>query len=118
MELLLSYPWPGNVRQLKNLLERVAVLSMGDVIKIEDLPKDFLQKGELNRQADGISDIEFPFSIQNKLDDIEKRWIKQAMEQGGSIRRSAELLGLTPSSLYRKLKKYDIDSKAEQVVPE
>jgi len=111
MQRLLEHPWPGNVRQLKNLLERVIILSAGNEIVIEDMPKDFFSEEEtVSVNGDFINKLELPGSLPEEIEKLEQHWIAMALEKGGSIRKAAGLLGMDSSALYRKMKKYGISS--------
>ncbi|MBW1791723.1 MAG: sigma-54-dependent Fis family transcriptional regulator [Deltaproteobacteria bacterium] len=79
MERLFQYSWPGNVRELENLIERMVILAVDDVIGIDDLPERFLQKGH---GAEEIFEIpEKGFSLSDVVGDYEKRLIIQALNQ-------------------------------------
>lgn len=111
IESFLCHEWPGNVRQLKNLLERVVVLSTGKEIVKGDLPKDFLEDEETDRKRDPyINENELPGSMSDEIERLEKHWITMALKRGGSIRNAGSILGMNPSSVYRKMKKYGIGS--------
>lgn len=97
---LQGYDWPGNVRELENALERAAILSRGDVIGADALP------GRINEPAQASLVSEKPPSTPT-LDLIERAyivWVLQA--EGGNKARAAEVLGIDPSTLYRKLNRY------------
>ncbi len=94
--LLASHPWPGNARELKNVLETAAALCRGKTIGPGDLPA-------LSTAPD--SDAEEGGSIR----DAEARAISEALEKaGGNKRKAARLLGIAPSTLYAKIKQYGI----------
>ena len=102
---LLKYHWPGNVRELKNLMERLCIFSEG-VITVEDLPEYILGKGS-KRGA-------FTFGIK-PLKEIrelaEKEAIKLALEKYGkkNLKEVAKALDIDLSSLYRKIKQYNLE---------
>ena len=94
--MLLSYRWPGNVRQLRNVIDSAVVMAEGDQIQVRDLG--------IRREPDETS---LP-SL--RLDDWEKRLIRDALTQaGGSVREAAELLGIGRATLYRKIDEYRIE---------
>ena len=101
-DLLISYGWPGNVRELQNVIERAVILTTGKRISAEDL--QLKQKsGSLKNETELVS-----------LAENEKRHILQVMEQvSGNRSRAARILGMDRSSLWRKLKSYDKNSKEE-----
>ena len=100
--ILQSYDWPGNVRELENALERAAVLSNGDEIGPATLPERLTTQ----KAAPLVSDRLPP---NPQLEIIERayiHWVLQA--EGGNKTRTAEVLGIDPSTLYRKLLRYGI----------
>ncbi|GMV99232.1 MAG: sigma-54-dependent Fis family transcriptional regulator [Candidatus Hydrogenedentota bacterium] len=108
LELMRRYRWPGNVRELENTLEQLYILTDADVIKPEHLPEKLRDRtpepGDFALPPGGIV-----------LEDLEQDLIRQALARsGGSIKDAAELLGLTYKTLQYRLKKHEIDRKAEQ----
>ena len=100
--VLQSYDWPGNVRELENALERAAVLSQGKEIRPETLPDRLT-----SQKATPLVSDRLPPNPQ--LEIIERayiHWVLQA--EGGNKTRTAEVLGIDPSTLYRKLLRYGI----------
>lgn len=96
MDLLKSLPYPGNIRELRNLVERIILLSPTPQIKAEDV----------REQVGIIPDI----TIEGSMDKIERKVIEDAMRKcQGNVSRAAQLLGITRQTLYRRLKKFDID---------
>ena len=95
MEILLNYAWPGNVRELQNVIYRALFLSSDGIIEPRDLSPDLTS----DRKVSG-----------RKLEDIEKEHIlKVFQEVQGQKRKAAEILGVDPKTLYRKLHRYGID---------
>lgn len=96
---LLAYEWPGNVRSLRHSIERALILSKGSSLE----PEDF--------QLDGVSPktSEIGDSGTFKLDELEKdAVVKALLKHGFNISRAANELGITRTSLYRRMEKYDI----------
>jgi two-component system response regulator HydG len=103
MELLRKYDWPGNVRELENALERAAVVSPTRVIHPDSLP-------ERVRAAPTPQLIADAPPANPPMEVIERayiHWVLQA--EGGNKTRAAEVLGIDPSTLYRKLNRYGIE---------
>ncbi|MSR35153.1 MAG: sigma-54-dependent Fis family transcriptional regulator [Gemmatimonadetes bacterium] len=103
MALLVKYDWPGNVRELENALERAAVLSPDALIHPDALP-------ERVRTAPTQPLIAEPPPGNPSMEVIERAyilWVLQA--EGGNKTRAAEVLGIDPSTLYRKLNRYGIE---------
>ena len=97
---LMSYDWPGNVRELENVVERAMALGSGPVIQLADLPSN-LQFSSGERIS--LTDELLP------LAELEKRAILRAVrESGGDKVAAARLLGIGKTTLYRKLKQYQI----------
>ena len=100
---LQRYDWPGNVRELENALERAAILSRGDVISADALP------GRIQDPAPSPLVSERPPSNPT-LELIERAYILWVLEsEGGNKARAAEVLGIDPSTLYRKLNRYGVN---------
>jgi Nif-specific regulatory protein len=92
-EKLMAYNWPGNVRQLRNVIDSAVVLADGTQIKPEDLG--------LHDTSDELESL--------RIDFWERKLIKQAIERtGGNIPEAARLLGIGRATLYRKVEEYDL----------
>jgi DNA-binding NtrC family response regulator len=103
MKWLQQLPWPGNIRQLKNLVERSVLMSRKDNLDIED----FRMQPELPAAKKGA--VLLPQVGALTLEEIEVLMIKKALDfHKNKISKAAESLGLTRSSLYRRLDKYNI----------
>lgn len=95
-DILLSYPWPGNIRELENVIERAIVLSRGEAIDKPDLAYLSAQKAE-----------QFPSDF--SLKELEKSQILKVLERtGGNLSQAAELLGIHRNTLRLKMKEYGI----------
>jgi transcriptional regulator with PAS, ATPase and Fis domain len=108
MHILLAYPWPGNVRQLENVIERAAVMSENDIIDVPHLPPEIRGRVSTGPQkmSDGFS------SLDEQLREIEKGMIIDALLKTGGVQvRAAELLGINQRSLWHRIKKYHIEVK-------
>ncbi len=99
---LMSYSWPGNVRELKNVIERAFVLSGGQHITEAEI---VLQQNEDVLDLSGTLEE----AVNRAREWVERRKIQMAMkEANGEIREAAGVLGISPKTLYAKLKKYGI----------
>ncbi len=110
MDALVSYSWPGNVRQLRNALERAVIMCDNGRIESKDLPTEVLAG---SREPQG-SFVSFPESSSNgvpiNLRQTERQQIINALKQTGWHRgKTAELLGISPSTLYRRLRGYELE---------
>ncbi|MGH7767700.1 MAG: sigma-54-dependent transcriptional regulator [Candidatus Binatia bacterium] len=102
MRLLISLPWKGNVRELDNVLERAMILGSGEWIVPADLPAGDVPQSDLS--SDGTLDA--------VLRGCERVQIERSLEEaGGDKRRASEHLGLSLSTLYRKMERLGIDTK-------
>jgi two-component system NtrC family response regulator len=102
MDQLVKYDYPGNIRELENILERAAVISRGTTLTTGDLPFGGLKPHETNEETDGGTG-----ALREALETLERRMVKKAMEEsGGNQGRAAESLGLSERMLRYKLKKY------------
>jgi DNA-binding NtrC family response regulator len=101
-EAMQRYTWPGNVRELENALERAVILAKGGTIPLSALPE---------RVVEPKSDPLVSEAVQANptLDTIERAYILWVLEnEGGNKPRTAEVLGIDPSTLYRKLSRYGL----------
>lgn len=118
VEALCSYRWTGNVRELRNCLERAALLSDNGVITTRELPPEVAFKTEKPglsvsynmTQTNGAGSFHNP--APSNLRDSERQQILNALEKTGWHRgKTAELLGISPSTLYRRLREYDLETR-------
>jgi two-component system nitrogen regulation response regulator NtrX len=116
LELLTNHDWPGNVRELKNLAERIAVMHQGDVINGEDLGKLLNIRGKKpvnTEQSAGIYEILTTNILEQNYneakDNFEKYYLEfQLLKNNGIISKTAEAIGIYPSNLHAKIRKYNI----------
>jgi DNA-binding NtrC family response regulator len=99
MRKLKEYSFPGNIRELRNIIERAVILTDGNIILPSALPKDMFT-GKKN----------IPILNSGKLEDVEKLYIVKVLEENeGNKPQAAEILGIGLTTLYRKLKEYGIE---------
>ena len=109
MQTFLQYPWKGNVRELRNVIHRMVVMSRGERLVMRDLPM------ELREVEAPTASLTERGEIALNLAETEQRLIRQALKQtGGNISRAAPLLGISRRTLHRKLK--DLKITATHVV--
>jgi two-component system response regulator HydG len=106
LEVLQEYQWPGNVRELENALERAVILSTGQVIALDVLPERVTQ-----RKSEPLVAARTP--VNPTLEAVERAYIMWVLQsEGGNKSRAAEVLGIDPSTLYRKLSRYGVEAEA------
>jgi len=115
IDVLAGYRWPGNIRELRNTIEKMVVLARSDRLGVRDIPTNIRQAV---RGAEGVASsgrsVAAGFGGQaHSLADTEKALILQAIEQqGGNRTKAAEMLGISRRTLHRKLKQYEEDDVA------
>jgi len=109
-EIFLHYDWPGNIRELENLVERLVLMATGDVILIEGIPAEM----RLAAAAPKVSrpdSPEKPFKdmMRNHMEEVEKQAIIVCLEEcGGNVTKAAQCLGLSRKGLQLKMIKYNL----------
>ncbi len=125
LDVLRAYGWPGNVRQLRNCLERAIILANQGRITPDDLPPEVTrqpagsgpafiasQSGAAKTAADTATQIPPAPASPASLREVERQQILAALEQTGWHRgKTAEILGISPSTLYRRLRDYNLDRR-------
>ena len=118
IEALSAYSWTGNVRQLRNCLERAALLADNGRVTVRELPPEVIYRSEktnvsVSYNASGNGSVaSFHNVAPTNLRDVERQQILTALEKTGWHRgKTAELLGISPSTLYRRLREYDLESR-------
>lgn len=104
--VLQDYHWPGNVRELKNLMERIVIMNPQAKIEARHIPLNPAKRSVLERPIDYFG------SLQEVREAAEREYILKKLEETkGNVSRTAELLGMERSNLYRKMKALGIDGK-------
>jgi NtrC-family two-component system response regulator AlgB len=96
MAAMQRYPWPGNLRELRNVIERSVILATGDKIDVNDFP-DNLRGAQPSGAVIGN---------RVSLEDLEREHILRIIEVASSMDEAAQILGIDPATLYRKRKRY------------
>jgi len=106
IDALLSYSFPGNVRELMNICERLVVMSETEVIDLADLPSQIAGSVKVPL----AEDMEWPetMTLQQALETVERNLLTKARQRYRSQTRIAEVLGVNQSTIARKLKRYDL----------
>jgi DNA-binding NtrC family response regulator len=107
MEAMREYAWPGNVRQLRNCLERAVLLSNDGVITRAELPPEIVAPAQAHAPSAAFAGA--PGQGAAPLREVERQQILAALEQTNWHRgKTAEVLGISPSTLYRRLRDYNL----------
>ena len=113
MAILQSYEWPGNVRQLRNIIERLIILSEGDadtVITAEMLPEELGGSVNLNPDGSGGEHL-MSLPLRDAREIFEREYLMAQINRfGGNISRTAEFIGMERSALHRKLRVLGVNS--------
>jgi two-component system response regulator HydG len=103
LEVLTEYAWPGNVRELENAIERAIILTPGREIGVNALPERVSE-----RRSEPLVSPRTPPNP--TLEAVERAYIMWVLDsEGGNKSRAAEVLGIDPSTLYRKLSRYGVE---------
>ena len=107
MERLISYDWPGNIRELENLIERAVVLTKSKLISRESLPPFLLAPQEETR---AVASINNELNLKENIQTFQKKAIITALKQAKGIqKKAANLLGVKPTTLNEMIKRLNID---------
>jgi len=113
MDLLRSYSWPGNIRELENVIERAVVLSNQPVLGPDDLPPEIRHPSDW-KEYEALADKTFHIGDTPTLDVVKKRYILHVLALSqGNITRAAKMLNIDRRSLYRILDRYKARSAAD-----
>jgi two-component system NtrC family response regulator len=105
-KLLLNYPWYGNARELRNVVERICILEDTDIIYPEHLPSEIIEY--IDTESEDSASIDLP-SNGLSLKDVEKDLIVQALKKADSNQtKAAKLLGISRDALRYKMQKFKI----------
>jgi sigma-54 dependent transcriptional regulator, flagellar regulatory protein len=109
LQMMVNHPWRGNVRELRNLVERIVVLKDGETLVPEDLPpKMRMVEGEDGRSPEAPADS--GISFQTAVSEFEKKLILNALEKTSWVKnRAADLLKIKRTTLVEKIKRYSLE---------
>ncbi|PKM90405.1 MAG: hypothetical protein CVU87_02220 [Firmicutes bacterium HGW-Firmicutes-12] len=105
LRIILSYNWPGNIRELMNLIERLVVTSEQDIIELDILPKYLM---ESSKPYSKLSNKEELPNLSQALENLERDILDKAYKCNNNSYKIADMLGINQSTVVRKLKKYGI----------
>ena len=108
MELLEGYEWPGNIRELENVVERAVALEKSQAILPESLPEHIVKRVSKGSAAAGLLP-ESGFNLEEHVEGLERGYITQALQRAGGVQiKAAELLGIPYRSFRYYVKKYNL----------
>jgi len=97
VQALEHHPWPGNLRELRNVIERATILCSGDTVGVEHLPETMVARERAPRAGERLS-----------LAELEEQHIRQVLSTTSSLQAAAEILGIDQATLWRRRKQYGI----------
>ncbi len=116
LSIFMRYNWPGNIRELKNIIKRIIVLSDGDIIDVDDIPEYMKEDIEIEDdrwRLKNMKPIENGMGLNEAVREFEKRLIMEALENSNGITsRAAKILKINRTTLIEKIKKQKIDKVA------
>ena len=105
MDILQRYSWKGNIRELKNTIENIVVLSRGDIIEKDDIPMYIVESSNENNINE-----EYPLDLNQAISKLETKTIKKALEMAnGNKAKAAKILNIPRTTLYYKIEQYNIN---------
>ena len=111
LQSLMAYDWPGNIRQLRNTVERMVVVDLDGLLDVDDLPDDIPPiRADRHEAASGVAIAQGADELLGKpLTVVERYYIERALEKThGNREEAAQMLGIGERTLYRKLKEYGV----------
>jgi len=111
IDIFMQYEWPGNIRELENLIERLVVISPGDIIRREDLPAHLIDTVGVNSSYILVSGI---LPLKEAVESVEKQLLEKVYNKSLTTRQMAKELEVDASTIVRKAAKYNITSVVNQ----
>ncbi len=107
-DVLLHYDWPGNIRELKNLVERLSIMVSGDTIYAEDLP--VLEGVNISKPPDSFPGLGPGKTLRQVRETVERHYIAEALDRhDGNVTRASNALGIERTNLHKKIKYYALE---------
>ncbi|MBX7165705.1 MAG: sigma-54 dependent transcriptional regulator [Pirellulales bacterium] len=106
---LMAYDWPGNVRQLRNVIESMVVVDYDGVLDLDDLPQELVETGATPPHAGDGRGSTFGSLVGQSLEEVERMFITETLRAtGGNREEAAAMLGIGERTLYRKIKQFGL----------
>ncbi len=106
VQIFENYFWPGNIREFKNIVQRMVLFAQTDRLGVNDIPVEIINYKTLERKDDPSTTMERPII---SMKEMEKRSIEKALKKAGNNKElAAKALGISRASIYRKMKEYGI----------
>ncbi len=105
---IVNYTWPGNIRELKNALERAAILCTGEYVTVEDLP-DRVHETVMNAALEDLAPGPTATGADVSLEELEKQHIQSVLATARTLEEAASILGINLSTLWRKRRRYGLE---------
>ena len=106
--------WKGNVRELKNIVENMVIISDNDYLQVEDLP---WVTGQRKREGTDEGDVQLAaareLTLAEATEELEKAMLQRHLNEGKTTREIADALGVNQSTVVRKIQKYQLKADAE-----
>ncbi|AEI14870.1 two component, sigma54 specific, transcriptional regulator, Fis family [Flexistipes sinusarabici DSM 4947] len=114
MDIFMEYTWPGNVRQLKNIIERMVVLTENDILTVKDAPEFIMKNFASNNKKDVEKEMETIIYRNDNLKKAKERFekyyiLKTLQNKKWNVSQSAKYLGIERTYLHKKIKDYSLD---------
>ncbi|EJS69362.1 transcriptional regulator [Bacillus cereus] len=110
IDVFQRYQWPGNIRELENTIEQLVIMAKKEEISIHDLPDRF---HSVSMAEEALESLKKGNNLSEIIENMEKTIIEQAIKENKTTRKTAKVLGITQTSLIRRLKKYNIRNEKE-----
>jgi transcriptional regulator with PAS, ATPase and Fis domain len=111
LQMIMAFTWPGNIRELKNVIESAAVIAENGFIEPAQLPGQIT--GAFNTDSNNAVSLPVNLPLDDRINEIEKSMIIEALRKTGGVQvRATELLGINQRSLWHRIKKHKIDVKS------
>ena len=115
MAALMGYDWPGNIRELKNAIERAAVVTDGEVVSLAGLPQPVRPAGAGSSNGNGQEQLTGGITLDEKISQLERAFVIDALAKAGGVQAAAaRLLGVTERSVWHLVKKHRSEVEPSQ----